>query len=132
MNLAIKNIFKVFTGFSLVGVLSTLITMCTLFIFLEYLRTPLIMTYMLIYFASILFSYFLNSRYVFKAKQSYKQGIGYFVIYLSGMLLGAGVLWILKNTLPYDHYILSYLVIPVTMAWNFILSYYLFKKEEKC
>lgn len=127
-----KRIIKIFAGFSIVGVLSTLITMGALYIFLEYLKTPLMPTYILIYFASILFSYLLNTRYVFKVKQSYTQVLVYFIIYLSGMLLGAGVLWIFKNTLPYDHFILAYLVIPITMGWNFILSYFLFRKEEKC
>ena len=38
------------------------------------------------------------------------------------MLLGVFILSIYEKILPFENWILSYLVIPFTMTWNFILS----------
>jgi putative flippase GtrA len=127
-----RKIATVFAGFSGVGVVTTLISLGAIYVFLEILQTPLILTYAIIYFLTILLSYFLNSLLVFKSPLAMKKGIKYFLIYLSGMLIGIVVLWLLKKTLSYDAYILAYLVLPVTMMWNFVLSFYLFKPNSLC
>lgn len=127
-----RKIATIFAGFSGVGVITTLISLGAIYVFLEILQSPLILTYSIIYFLTILLSYFLNSLFVFKSPLAMKKGIKYFLIYLSGMLIGIVVLWLLKKTLSYDSYILAYLVLPVTMMWNFILSYYLFKPQIAC
>lgn len=127
-----RKIATIFAGFSGVGVVTTLISLGAIYVFLEILQTPLILTYAIIYFLTILLSYFLNSLLVFKSPLAMKKGIKYFLIYLGGMLIGIVVLWLLKKTLSYDPYILAYLVLPVTMMWNFILSFYLFKPKSAC
>lgn len=127
-----SKIATIFAGFSGVGVITTLISLVAIYVFLELFQTPLIPTYAIIYFLTILLSYFLNSFFVFKSPLNMKKALGYFLIYLSGMLIGMLVLWILENTLPYDHYILAYFVLPVTMAWNFLLSFKLLKPQSKC
>lgn len=127
-----RKIATIFAGFSGVGVITTLISLGAIYVFLEILQTPLILTYSLIYFLTILLSYFLNSLFVFKSPLAMKKGIMYFLIYLSGMVIGIIVLWLLEKTLSYDAYILAYLVLPITMMWNFILSFYLFKSKSAC
>lgn len=127
-----RKIATIFAGFSGVGVITTLISLGAIYLFLEILQTPLILTYSLIYFLTIILSYFLNSLFVFKSPLAMKKGIKYFLIYLSGMLIGIVVLWLLKKTLSYDAYILAYLVLPVTMMWNFVCSFYLFKPNNLC
>jgi putative flippase GtrA len=126
------KIVTVFAGFSGVGLITTLISLGAIYTFLEILQTPLILTYSIIYFLTILLSYFLNSLLVFKYPLAMKKGIKYFLIYLSGMVIGIVVLWLLKKNLSYDPYILAYLVLPITMMWNFVLSYYLFKPNNLC
>ena len=116
-----------FAGFSSVGVITTVISLFAVYFFLEVVESPLYITYALIYFFTICLSYFLNTYFVFKAAVSWKKATGYFSIYLSGMVLGILVLWLLKASLTFENYILAYLVIPVTMTWNFLLSFYLFK-----
>lgn len=133
MNILIsRKIATIFAGFSGVGVVTTLISLGAIYVFLEIFQTPLILTYAIIYFLTILLSYFLNSLLVFKSPLAMKKGIKYFIIYLSGMVVGILVLWLLKKTVSYDPYILAYLVLPVTMMWNFILSFYLFKPDNLC
>lgn len=127
-----RKIATIFAGFSGVGVVTTLISLGAIYVFLEILQTPLILTYAIIYLTTIFLSYFLNSLLVFKSPLAMKKGIKYFLIYLSGMIVGIVVLELLKKTLPYDSYILAYLVLPVTMAWNFLFSFKLFKPKIVC
>ncbi len=127
-----RKLATIFAGFSGVGVITTLISMGAIYVFLEMLQTPLILTYAIIYFLTILLSYFLNTLLVFKSPLAMKKAIKYFSIYLSGMIIGIVVLWLLKQTLSYDPYILAYLVLPVTMTWNFIFSFKLFKPKSTC
>ena len=124
-----RKIATVFAGFSMVGVITTLISLGAIYLFLEILQTPLILTYSIIYFLTILLSYFLNSVLVFKTPLGMEKGFKYFLIYLSGMVIGILVLWLLDQILDYDSYILAYLVLPVTMMWNFLMSYFLFQTK---
>jgi hypothetical protein len=48
------------------------------------------------------------------------------------MLMGTLLLWIFKNTIPLENYILGYLVLPFTMAWNFAFSYKILKPVKSC
>ena len=127
-----KKIVSLFAGFSGVGILTTLISFAGIYIFIELLGTPLLITYCIIYFVTILISYLLNSLIVFDAGLELKKAVKYFMIYLTGMGIGVVVLYFLKEALPYENYILAYLVIPVTMMWNFILSFLLFKQKRVC
>ncbi len=122
-----RKLATIIAGFSGVGIITTLVSLAAIYLFLEIFQTPLILTYSTIYFLTILLSYSLNSLLVFKSPLEFKKGIKYFLIYLSGMGIGIVVLWLLKKTLSFEPYILAYMVLPVTMMWNFIMSFYLFK-----
>lgn len=115
--------FKLFVGFSFVGLISTLISLALIYGFLKLLNTPLIPTYVGIYIATILLSFVLNSRYVFNTTLSYNNWHKYLIIYLSGMLLGTFLLWGFEKLMPFENYILAYLVLPFTLTWNFMFSY---------
>jgi len=129
---SLSKILKYFAGFVGVGGLVTLISLFSIYIFIELFQFPLFISYVAIYSGTILISYFLNSFFVFKSSLNVKKGIKYIGIYLSGMILGVAILWIFEKILPFDNYILAYAVIPVTMFWNFVLSYFLFKNSSTC
>ncbi|GAB2770446.1 GtrA family protein [Salinimicrobium soli] len=127
-----RKLISLFAGFSGVGVFTTLLSLGAIYFFIEVLKTPLISTYAAIYFSTILLSYFLNSCFVFKSSLGKRKAVRYFVIYLSGMILGVIVLRIFEFTLPFDDFVLAYLVLPITMIWNFILVYKLFNNKHSC
>ena len=127
-----RKLISLLAGFSGVGVVTTLLSLGAIYFFIEVLQTPLIFTYVIIYFLTILLSYFLNSYLVFKSPLAQHKAVRYFSIYISGMILGIIVLWIFEATLPFDKYILAYLVLPITMLWNFILVYKLFNNKRSC
>ncbi|MBS1370058.1 MAG: GtrA family protein [Lentisphaeria bacterium] len=111
-----------FSGFSLVGASVTLVSIVLLFLLNDVCGWNAYLSYCTSYLLTLLLSYWLNSRFVFQSAMSLRKLAGYFVSYLSGMLLGTGILAILIAGLPGgNRTLLSCAVIPVTMLWNFIL-----------
>ena len=125
-----KNKIKKFFGFSLVGGFVTLLSLALTYVFLGIIKTPLYLTYVGIYLFTIFISYLLNSKLVFKVKTSFKQSLLYYIAYISGMIIGVLVLKLYKVTLPFENWILAYLVLPVTITWNFIMASIVLKRKE--
>lgn len=115
-------IVKRIIGFSFVGVFVTLVGMTLTFIFLKIVGISPYLTYFISYVLTVLLSYYLNSRYVFKTGKSRKNLFIYYGIYSLSMLIGLGTLYIYHQLLPFDELILNYMVIPVTMIWNFTVT----------
>jgi putative flippase GtrA len=115
-------IVKRIIGFSFVGVFVTIIGMTLTFIGLKVLDLSPYVTYFSSYVLTVMLSYYLNSRFVFKSGKSKKNLLIYYGVYSTSMLIGLITLWIYHHTLPYDELLLNYMVIPVTMAWNFTVS----------
>ena len=115
-----NKLIKTFTGFSIVGILVTLFSMLLIFILNEIIEWNSIISYLVSYGLSILLSYFLNSRYVWKTNFELKALVRYFGVYIASMVLGALLLWVLELLFPnVNKTILSYCVIPFTMLWNY-------------
>jgi hypothetical protein len=47
------------------------------------------------------------------------------------MLIGVGLLALFKATLPFENWVLAYMVIPFTMTSNFTLSSLIFKNKNE-
>lgn len=109
-------------GFSFVGVFVTMVGMTLTFIFLKLLGFSPYITYFTSYVLTVLLSYYLNSRFVFKSGKSKKNLLIYYGVYSSSMLIGLVTLYIYHQLFTYDELLLNYMVIPVTMAWNFTVS----------
>lgn len=115
-----KRLISTFAGFSFVGIIVTLVSMLLIFICNEVLGWYSIVSYLFSYAISILLSYILNARYVWKSELSFIAMVRYFGIYVASMVLGAALLWLLELALPEVNItILSYCVIPITMLWNY-------------
>jgi len=126
--LNLNLLFTKFVGFSIVGAIISILGLIAIYVFIGLFKKPLYITYVLIYFFSILLSYILNMNFVFKMKSNMKRTAIYFLIYISSMIIGLLVLILYSVTLPYENWILSYLTIPITLTWNFLLSYLLLPK----
>lgn len=126
----IKWIFQKFSRFARVGLLVTLLSLALSYFFLKIIGTPLIPTYILLYFSMIFLSFLLNAHYTFNAKKNTKRLVLYYGSYGVSMLLGVILLWVFKSTLPFENWLLAYLVIPFTMTSNFLLSILIFKSKD--
>ena len=115
-----QELIKTFAGFSLVGVVVTLVSMLLIFVCNEILGWNSIISYLISYALSILLSYILNTVIVWKKHFNIKALFHYFGIYLASMVIGAVLLWLLEYIFPsVNKTILSYCVIPFTMMWNY-------------
>ena len=127
-NINFKQLFIKIAGFSTVGAITSFLGIIAVYLFIGKLKTPLYLTYAVIYFFSILISYLLNIKFIFRLKSTKKRTIIYFIIYISSMILGLLLLILYKSILPFENWIISYLTIPFTLTWNFVFSYFLLPK----
>ena len=123
-----KKIIKKFMSFVSIGAVMTLSTLATNFVLLKFYKTPLILTYTCVYFTSILISFLLNSKYTFKTSISLSNGIKYYLIYGTSMILGIVLLMVYKHYITLENWVYPFLVLPFTVACNFTLSNWLLKK----
>ncbi|HPY82017.1 MAG TPA: GtrA family protein [Bacteroidales bacterium] len=118
-------------GFSFVGVCVTIFGMILTYILLKIIGLTPYMTYFTSYMITIFISYYLNSRLVFKSGKSTKNLVLYYAVYGSSMLIGLGTLYVYHLFLTFDELLLNYMVIPVTMIWNFLVSSKILKPAQK-
>ena len=126
----IRNFLIRFSKFAKVGVFITLLSLALSFFFLKIIGTPLISTYVILYLCMILLSFLLNAKYTFQSSYNIKNLFLYYGSYGISMLLGILLLSIFRNILPFENWVLAYLVIPFTMTSNFLLSSYIFKNKH--
>jgi len=125
-----RKIVKLLVGFSFVGAFCTLLTMFFNFLFIKKLGISLYVSYFVVYILTIFISYLMNSRLVFKQGKSLLNLVLYYGVYGSGMVMGFFVLRFYKSNLPFQDHILTYLVIPVTTLWNFVMSSMVFRADK--
>ena len=119
-----------FTKFAKVGLFVTLLSLALSFFFLKIIGTPLIGTYIILYLSMIILSFLLNAKYTFQSSYNIKKLFLYYGSYGISMLLGVLLLSIFKKILPFENWVLAYLVIPFTMTSNFLLSSFIFKNKH--
>jgi len=125
--------FKIseFIKFGGVGVIVTVASILSSFIWLKIIGTPLFITYILNYVFFIFISYTLNRLITYKRKFNFISLILYFFVYISGMVLGIILLHIFKKLFILENWIYSFLVVPFTTANNYIWSTMVFKKRKE-
>lgn len=106
--------------------------MFLIYVLAELCGTNITLAYIVSYVLSIQMSFFLNLKFVFKSRLTFRN-IGYYnLTYLTGMLLGIGLLQVLIHLAPqYNQTILSYAVIPITLIFNFFFVNLILRKENE-
>ncbi len=124
------SVIHKFTKFSIVGLIITGTSLFTSFLFLKVIGTPLIITYILNYFAMITLSYLLNAWFVFNTNYNFKHLFLYYLSYIIGMVLGIVLLKVFREMFTFENWVLSYMVIPFTMLCNFTFANKIFKRRS--
>ena len=115
-----KKLLLKLLGFCGVGGAMTLLSMLLIVLTNEIFGWHPQVSYAFAYMLTLLLSYVLNTRLVFHVPRSLKKLFGYCVAYLSGMILGMVLLKMLTQFCSGTNAtLLSYVVIPITLAWNF-------------
>ena len=100
----IKLIVLRFSGFSLIGAISTVLSTVILAFMTEALGINGCVSYVTAYAVTILFSYFANAIFVYRDRIRFWACAGFFVTYSSGMLLGTVLLALFKQLFPSVRY----------------------------
>ena len=117
----LKTIIARFCGFSLIGAVSTIISVGIMAFLNEVMGCNGYVSYVVAYVVTILFSYFANARLVYHRCVSLAECCGFFATYLSGMVVGALLLALTKHMFPRaNDTLLGCVVLPFTVVWNFI------------
>lgn len=125
------KIVRKVVGFSFVGVIATLVSMALIYVMNEWLYWNPYVSYIISTVLSILLSYVLNMLKIFSARFSWKDLGLYYVTYLSSMVLGMVLLRFYEWLLPtWNATLLSYMVIPITMVYNYFFVNKLAKKNH--
>ena len=133
MNTEIKIInkhFKHFIAFSTVGLITTILSFAATILLIEIFKVNIVIAYPAIYIISILASYYLNKEHVFKYNGEKNKLFLYFIIYLSGMLLGMLLIAVIKEITKFSDTIIAILVLPFTTIYNFILVSLIFNNDK--
>lgn len=120
-----------FFKFSGVGSLVTVLSMITTFILLKIFGTPLIITYIVNYTVFVFISYTLNRKITFGSHFSVSSMLYYYLVYISGMILGVGLLYIFRKLFNFENWIYAFMVIPFTLVNNYLLSALVFRKDKE-
>lgn len=123
----IRNLFRgEFFRFLLVGGSNTLLGYVLYYLFL-YLM-PYLYAYTLSYCIGIVFSYVMNSRFVFRQPMSLSRFLQFPVVYLIQYGLGIAILWLLVGQLSIAPEWAMLAVVAATIPVTFITSRFILKR----
>ncbi len=126
----IKLIVLRFSGFSVIGAVSTVLSTIILAFMSEILGINGYVSYVTAYAVTILFSYFANAIFVYKDRIRLSACVGFSATYVSGMLLGTVLLSLFKCLFPtIRFFILGLIVLPFTTMWNFVFVNYILTRN---
>jgi putative flippase GtrA len=115
-----NSLYKRFIGFALVGVFNTFFSLLLTFLLINVFGLWLIPTYVTVFLITVFLAYLINTYFVFKKEFELKKLIGFYSTYLSSLILGVILLYIIKFFSPdSDDFLNTILITPITMTWNF-------------
>ena len=118
-----KRLFGQIIRFVFVGGLSTGIDFCLFLFATEVLEIPYYISNIISFTISLIASYILSMRYVFKEKEGVsrtKQIIMFFVLSIIGLGLNQLILVLLTDVLGLYYVLSKVTAIAIVMVWNFL------------
>ena len=109
--------FKRFLG---IGIINTIFAYIIFIVLLQFLNYNI--SYTISFIATIVLSYFLNSKYVFKQTLSINKFLKFPLVYIVQYLFGIVVLNILNMYMNTSNYINMFIVTIISVPLTFILS----------
>lgn len=122
-----------FGGFSLIGAVNTFFLLVLIFLMNETLHINYLFSFCTACIVTALLTYVANAKPVFHKDLAAGDGLRFFAAYLSGMIIWAILLFLLKKSFPPGMpQWLSFAVVFITMIWNFFfINTILASKEVK-
>ena len=125
-----KNFLKLFTGFSIIGVINTTIHSVIVITFVEIFQINPVFANICGFLTANIFSFFANSKWNFKSDISGKRYFKFLVVSLSGLIITILISYTVN--LMQLHYLIGLLIIYITLPLiNFTLHYNITWKNNK-
>ena len=119
-------------GFCGVGGAMTLLSIALIALTNEVFHWPPQLSYVFAYISTLLLSYLLNAKLVFRSTSGIRKLVLYCATYLSGMLIGMIALQILIGVFRRTNVtLLNCLVVFITPIWNFVFVNMIFHKRKE-
>lgn len=122
-----RFINKEFLFFLIIGIANTVITYSLYLILLNFLSY--FFAYTISYIVGIFCSYFLNSKFVFKAKISLKKVLKYPIVYIVQYLIGLLLVFLLVDLFHLKKELAPSIVIILTIPITYLLSKFILKSK---
>lgn len=116
-----KKIVHELLKFASIGVIITIVSVIAYYILLDVLALPLYPVYISVYCIAVVFSYIFNAKYTFKKESNWSDYLKYFLTYFVGLLLGIGIISLLKNYTFSSNFISVLISIPIRVLFTFVL-----------
>ncbi|EGR0778422.1 GtrA family protein [Vibrio cholerae] len=126
MTLSLRKILIIFK-FSIVGVINTLVSY-VIFITLNYITQREFFSLSIAYFITMLISYLLNKKFVFKANE--KKVLAFVFINVAMLSLNSFMLFFLNKYSELDVEISQAVCVLVVSVLNFFIYSHIFKKKQ--
>ena len=119
-------------GFCGVGGAMTLLSIALIALMNEVFHWPPQLSYVFAYISTLLLSYLLNAKLVFRSTVNIRKLSLYCATYLSGMLIGMVALQILIGVFRRTNVtLLNCIVVFITLIWNFVFVNGIFRKRRE-
>jgi putative flippase GtrA len=123
-----KNIFREFSKFTLVGVFNTIFTYLLYLSLLSFFSYQI--AFSISYCLGIVSSYFLNSYFSFKEKIRLQAIIKYPIVYVLQYILGLGGMYLFVELIKVNKIIAPIFCIIFTLPFTFILAKHIIKNGK--
>lgn len=126
-----KNSIGIAGKFIAIGILSTCLNYLVFYTLLKHIHVNYISSSVIGYLTGLIFGFFLNNFWTFKAKQIIlKQTIGYLFIYLLSLGLSVVFLWASVTKLHLDAFFMNIISIAISTISNFLgLKYFIYQQD---
>jgi dolichyl-phosphate beta-glucosyltransferase len=128
----ILNNYRIFLKYCLVGVLGTLIDIGSLYIFVEFLKLPIIPASVISFVLAVINNFLFNKFWTFQnsSKNYRKQFIKFFIISSVGLLLNTTFMYLFVYVIGIWYIFAKILTSGIVLNWNFFANkFWTFKQS---
>jgi len=120
-NFPFEPLFQQLTKYSIVGIINTLLSLITYYVFIELYKFNVYKTYTLTNLILIYFSYYLNTKYTFSTNVDLKGAFRYYGVHFFGLLMSLFSISCFDYLNLSSDFIHTVLSIPIRISITFIL-----------
>lgn len=117
--------------FGSIGGFITIFGIIGYYICLEIYNFSIYPTFIVLNIIAVIFSYLLNTKFTFRKKRNLHDSIRYYIIYLTGIAIGLGLIYLIENNTSLKPFFIVLLIIPIRVFITYLMvSKFVFSKSK--